>query len=259
MATQAKSKSGAEKPQQNMTMIIAIGAVAVLAAVVFIILSMNQAGGGGATDVLYPQIEVNEDGTFTLAAGGDIEPDGVYQWRRTDGGFVIGNPNAPVTIIEFADFLCPACQSYKPEIDRFIEEYVMTGQAQFEYRMILTQQNSLVTAQVAECAAEMHEGGFYPVYEELFRIAQSRFVDPSVGRDIARTFDLEYASMLECMQDADQSSIDERVGQSQSPAVSSTPTVRVRYGDGPMQMIANIPSGGVPFDALAQAVLVAQF
>ncbi|NJL57795.1 thioredoxin domain-containing protein [bacterium] len=242
-----------------MTMIIAIGVAAVLAAAAFIVISMSQADQGGATDTLYPQVEVSDDGTFSLVDGGEIEPGAVYQWRRTDGGFVIGNPNAPVTIVEFADFLCPACQGYKPEIDRFIREYVLTGQAQFEYRMILTQQNSQVVAQVAECAAEMYEGGFYPVYEELFRIAQSRFVDASVGRDIARSFDLDYAVMLECMAEADQFTVDARLGQGQNPAISSTPTMRVRYGDGPLQVIGGIPSGGVPFDALAQAVLVAQF
>src|SRR6188474_1184283 len=47
--------------------------------------------------------------------------------RTEDGAPVLGNPDAPITIIEFADFACPFCQRYEPTMQEFIQEYVATG------------------------------------------------------------------------------------------------------------------------------------
>jgi protein-disulfide isomerase len=32
------------------------------------------------------------------------------QTRTADGGFVVGAADAPITIVEFADYACPHCQ-----------------------------------------------------------------------------------------------------------------------------------------------------
>ena len=34
---------------------------------------------------------------------------GLSTFRRADGGFVLGEPDAPVTIVAFEDFFCPHC------------------------------------------------------------------------------------------------------------------------------------------------------
>src|SRR4030095_5866772 len=36
---------------------------------------------------------------------------------------VRGNPNAPVTVEEFADFQCPSCGAYHPELKKIEAEY----------------------------------------------------------------------------------------------------------------------------------------
>ena len=60
----------------------------------------------------------------------------IPQGRQADGGFVLGDAAAPITVVAFEDFLCPACQRYKPIVEKFIEAYVATGKARFEYRMM---------------------------------------------------------------------------------------------------------------------------
>ena len=255
MSSQSKPKTNTDARQssQNLVMIGVIVAIAVIAAVIFIVLLQNQANQGGATGDIYPFLEVNNDGTFAS----DFESGEIYQWRMPDGGFVMGNPNAQVTLVEFADFLCPHCQSYKPQIDRFVEEFVLTGQAKFEYRMIPTQTLSEFVGGVAECAAEAYEGGFYPVHEELFRIARSGAVTDSIGRNIAEEFDLDYAELLECTSDADQLRADGALGS--RAGVASTPTIRIRIGDSDPQPIGPAyERGQVPYEVIAGAILTAQ-
>lgn len=176
----------------------------------------------------------------------------VPQSRTEDGAFVIGNPDAPVTIIEFADFLCPACQRYHEEIGRWISDYVLTGQARFEFRMLPTQQLSPFVFAVAECAAEQSASGFWPVHEALFDIANTNGIGDDVGRIIADRFDLDYAGLLECTQEADQFEIDRQYAS--SLGVGATPSIRVRYGDGEAEVIDAFTAGGVPYDVLAQVV-----
>lgn len=73
--------------------------------------------------------------------------------RAEDGGFVLGNPDAKVTIIEFADFGCPHCQEYKPTIDDFIKNYVQTGKAKFEFRIFPTAGGAMTefAGRIADC------------------------------------------------------------------------------------------------------------
>ncbi len=47
----------------------------------------------------------------------------------------MGNPNAPVHIIEYGDFQCPYCLKFWTETEpQLIKEYVNTGKVYFEFR-----------------------------------------------------------------------------------------------------------------------------
>lgn len=50
---------------------------------------------------------------------------------ETSGLMTIGDPNAPLWIAEFMDFSCPHCVEYAFSMDRLVQDYVVTGKAQF--------------------------------------------------------------------------------------------------------------------------------
>ncbi len=188
----------------------------------------------------------------------------IEKTRLEDGGFVLGNPEAPVTIVEFGDFACPHCQQYATETKRFIDEYVATGQAKFEYRMFISGADPAYgpyTAQLAECAAEQQAGAFWPAHDVLFELGrnQGRF-NEQTARTLAERLELDYSEMLNCAEDAAQFDFDVRLGQSLN--VQSTPTMMVRYGDSDPQPIIlqgqDFSRGGVPYQVLQAVVEAAQ-
>ncbi|MFQ5540843.1 MAG: DsbA family protein [Candidatus Paceibacteria bacterium] len=50
----------------------------------------------------------------------------------SDTDHIFGNPDAPVTIVEFSDFECPFCQRLHPTLSRVVEE--SDGQVRWVYR-----------------------------------------------------------------------------------------------------------------------------
>jgi hypothetical protein len=52
-------------------------------------------------------------------------------------GLVLGNPKAPVAIVEYGTFACPACAAvHRDLLPQMIERYVRTGKASLEFRVI---------------------------------------------------------------------------------------------------------------------------
>lgn len=83
----------------------------------------------------------------------------------------LGDPNAPVTIVEFGDFQCPFCRRFHAQtLPLIIDEYVKTGKARFVYRdfpLSSIHEQAQKSAEAAECANE--QGKFWPYHDLLFQ------------------------------------------------------------------------------------------
>jgi protein-disulfide isomerase len=75
-----------------------------------------------------------------------------------DNDPIIGNPNAPITIIEFSDFQCPFCARFHIQtLPAIINEYVNDGKVKLVFRDFLIQSihpNAVPASIAAECANE---------------------------------------------------------------------------------------------------------
>jgi protein-disulfide isomerase len=78
-----------------------------------------------------------------------------------------GSPDAPVTVIEYSDFQCPACGFFAQWGALVDKEYVETGKVRFIYRhYAFLGPESTWAAEAAECAGD--QGRFWAYHDKLF-------------------------------------------------------------------------------------------
>ncbi len=184
--------------------------------------------------------------------------DGLPRERGADGAFILGDPDAPVTLIEFADFACPHCQRYRETIHAFVEQYVVTGMARLEVRIFPTAggDRTVYAARVAECADTLQPGGFWGAHEALYALAIVGRYDEPLARLVADELNLDYLALLGCITRANQVEIDMDYGH--DLAIGGTPALMVRIGSGEATFITyentTYDRGGVPLEVLAMLV-----
>ena len=83
---------------------------------------------------------------------------------------IIGNPDAPITIVEFSDFQCPFCARFHTQtLPSILEEYIDQGKVKLVFRDFPIQSihpNALPASVAAECANE--QGKFREMHDTLF-------------------------------------------------------------------------------------------
>ena len=87
-----------------------------------------------------------------------------------DNDPIIGNPDAPITIIEFSDFQCPFCARFHTQtLPLILEQYIEQGKVKLVFRDFPIQSihpNALPASIAAECANE--QGKFREMHDMLF-------------------------------------------------------------------------------------------
>lgn len=93
----------------------------------------------------------------------------------------LGDPKAPVTIIEFGDYQCPFCrQFWRETFPRLKKQYIDTGKVRFVYRDFpqSVHPEAMLTAIAAECAADQDR--YFEYHDKIFQEQDRR------GRDVVR-------------------------------------------------------------------------
>jgi protein-disulfide isomerase len=152
-----------------------------------------------------------------------------------------GDPNAPITILEFGDFQCPACQQFatliKPQIDF---AYVDAGIARFvfhDYPVVSAHPYAFLASRGARCALDQGEQYFWPFHDQLFAHQStwslSQGSPMNAFESYAATVGLDVNDFADCLDSdrhADVVSANLRLGM--ELGVNGTPTVFVSRGGG---------------------------
>jgi protein-disulfide isomerase len=116
------------------------------------------AGLGGVLVIVAIVIALT-GGSGTKAAGAGKAASGAAATQALLGGIpqnglVLGNPNAPVTLVEFADLQCPVCRAYTSDVfPILVKRYVRTGKVKMVFRSLHFIGDDSTTAALAAQAA----------------------------------------------------------------------------------------------------------
>src|SRR3989338_3526948 len=85
-----------------------------------------------------------------------------------ENDFILGNPAAPVAIVEFSDFQCPFCgRFFANTLNQLKKTYIKDGKVKFIYRdFAFLGKESIDAAAAARCAGE--QGRFWEYHDYLF-------------------------------------------------------------------------------------------
>ncbi len=122
-----------------------------------------------------------EEGNLAAAAAGDNAPleqipapnngDWTEVVQQTEeGGFLMGNPDAPVKVVEYASMTCPHCRTFAAEgAPELKSEYVSSGQVSFEFRNFILNAPDAAASMLARCQPP---AAFFRVTEQLLEQQQ---------------------------------------------------------------------------------------
>ena len=82
---------------------------------------------------------------------------------------ILGDPNAPITIVEFSDASCPFCKMFQTTMESVMSNYGTTGKVAWVYRdfpLTSIHPNAEHEAEAFECAASIGGNNVFWTYEE---------------------------------------------------------------------------------------------
>jgi protein-disulfide isomerase len=145
----------------------------------------------------------------------------------------LGNPDADVTVIEYASFTCPHCRTFHETAFKDLRtNYIDTGKIHFIYREVYFDRYGLWAAMIARCGGPERYFGI----AELIYTQQAEWTagnDPAVIaenlRKIGRTAGLSNEELDACLQDAAMAEAMVAVYQKNAEAdgITSTPSFLV--------------------------------
>ena len=129
-------------------------------AVALILAGCGESGGNlneaaANSNAPLPQIPAPNNGDWTQVVS-----------QTEEGGFLMGNPDAPVKLVEYASMTCPACARFSAEATEPLRDtYVRSGQVSWEFRNLLRDGPDAAMAVLARCQAPE---AYFRTVDQLF-------------------------------------------------------------------------------------------
>jgi hypothetical protein len=190
-------------------------------------------GAGGCIVLLCGMILVGAAVFMSRGLIGQVLPAIVQPINRPEGSAAMnntmGDPNAPVHIIEYGDFQCPYCLRFWNETEpHLIEDYVNTGKVFFEYRSLgaFLGEESAWAAEGAYCAGD--QGMFWEYHDTLF----ANWAGENAGNfskerliQFAKPLNLDMAQFESCLMGGKhKKTVEQDAAEAEAAGVRATPT-----------------------------------
>jgi protein-disulfide isomerase len=154
-----------------------------------------------------PEPRQAERSSQTLPANGEGLPS-APKAKELPEQPTLGDPSAPVVIVEFAEFYCPYCAKFTwetfPQIER---DYIRTGLVRYEFRnLVIHGAPALLAASAGECVHA--QGRFWPFLDRIFEAVfpgRSLYQHQQLGvedlEELAAQVGLDKEAFSSCLED----------------------------------------------------------
>ena len=165
-----------------------------------------------------------------------------------DNDYILGNPDAPVTVIEYSDIQCPFCSRFHPNAQKVVDAY--KGQVRWVFRhfpLVSIHPNAEPAANAIECAGEQDK--FYEFINIMYENQKSLSTD--FYSQTAKKLGLNVKKFDDCV--SSNKYIDKVREEAQgglSAGVNGTPGSFVIGQDGGVTPI----KGALPFESVKQTI-----
>ncbi|KKR10820.1 MAG: DSBA oxidoreductase [Candidatus Woesebacteria bacterium GW2011_GWA1_39_21] len=219
---------------------------------------------------LYTKVQVLEKGGTTVAGtqANNQGPAAAQPQQPTKGVVsvdddpVLGDKDAPVTIVEFSDYECPFCKRHFDDTyPQLIKKYIETGKAKLVFRDFpLSFHDPMATkeAVAANCAKE--QGGdkkYFEFHDEIFKrtVSNGNGLDDAKIAAIATDLRLNISSFNTCLSNkAMEDEVKKDIADGTAAGVSGTPTFLIGKTTKDGKVEGDLVVGAQPFAAF-QAVI----
>jgi protein-disulfide isomerase len=93
--------------------------------------------------------------------------------KTEQGGYLIGNPDAKIKLIEFGSLTCHVCADFATQSgEEFNEKYINSGKVAFEFRNFVRDEMDLIAARITRCGADE---AMYPLTEQFMAFQPTMF------------------------------------------------------------------------------------
>lgn len=116
-----------------------------------------------------------QEGTNATAPSGapvaNIAPPTGKAWsdmveETADGGMRMGNPTAPIRLVEYGSLSCPHCAKLAEEgYASLVKDYVATGRVSYEYRSFAIHPQDVPLTVLVRCASKE---AFFPLVDQIY-------------------------------------------------------------------------------------------
>lgn len=143
---------------------------------------------------------VNPLANAANAQSTDVDTSGIQE-------MVLGNPDAPVTVIEYASYTCPHCARFhEGPYKQLKTDFIDTGKIKFIYREVYFDRYGLWASMIARCSGPERFFGMtdliYKGQSEWARAGEPAAIVDEL-RKIGRLAGLDGDTLEACLQDAD--------------------------------------------------------
>lgn len=174
---------------------------------------------------------------------------------------VLGNPDAPVTVIEFSDYECPFCKrSFDDMLVKLKAEYVATGKVKMvlrDFPLSFHEPKATEEAVAANCAREQGGDSVYVAYHnKIFAYALSNGAGTSKSlSDIAVEIGIDRTKFESCIANNDyEAEVQKDISDGNAAFVGGTPTYYVGKSSPDGIIDAQIIVGAVPYESIKPVI-----